>query len=174
MAFSTRRVGVLAVMALAMIAMVSAKPPKEACGRTIVVTELYNEDTLAAPEFLMTETNQTKFVGYTLGYEDEAVWGGSGDSGRKAGDIVAACFVNSVSGDDGWMLNYCTTTLTFGDYGAISWMGQFPDKQDNEFYNPIVGGTGIFEGARGTVRTNILSQGERWRYQFKLLSTPKC
>lgn len=63
MAFLTRRAGVLAIMALAMVAAASAaRPPKELCAKTIVVTELYNEDTLSVPEFLMTETNQVNIL----------------------------------------------------------------------------------------------------------------
>lgn len=30
---------------------------------------------------------QTKFIGYSLGFLDEAVWGGSGDSGRKVSEL---------------------------------------------------------------------------------------
>ncbi|KAG2486699.1 hypothetical protein HYH03_014628 [Edaphochlamys debaryana] len=162
----------LFLMALSVVA--AAMPPKDLCTRTLVVTEVYNDDGWSMPAHLReVSDNITNIIGYTTGYNDPAVWGGSGTSTRRVGTVLSTCFLQSVS-PSGGQYNYCTATLTVGDYGSISWMGPFNDEEGDEFYNAITGGTGIYNGATGSVRTNVLKTAELWRYQFTFLEKPKC
>ncbi|KAG2486704.1 hypothetical protein HYH03_014633 [Edaphochlamys debaryana] len=171
-----RTLSVATVAFAALLAFASAsKTPRDYCQRTLVVTELFDPDGFVVPLALRNASavDITVLIGYTSGFQDPVVWGGSGTSSRKAGTLMSTCFLQSLTATGG-MVNYCSSTLAFGEYGSISWMGPFYDEQGEEFHNGITGGTGIYLGASGSVRTNVLKTGEAWRYQFTLLDRPKC
>ncbi len=45
--------------------------------------------------------------------------------------------------------------------------------QNATFANAVVGGTGIYNGASGTVNVTVL-EGNRWSYGVQLLQQPNC
>ncbi|GIL90019.1 hypothetical protein Vretifemale_17742 [Volvox reticuliferus] len=146
-------------------------PPKEICGRTIVVTELFNQDNLVTPAGIdiSSMTDLSSFVGYQLGYVDDMFLGSSASNlSTPVGTVTSICyFLSTVN-------NYCTSTLSFGSFGDITFVGPFNDVSGNGFQNAIAGGTGIFTGAQGSVTINVLNGGQAWLTTVGLLKAPKC
>ncbi len=50
--------------------------------------------------------------------------------------------------------------------------------QNNTFFSPVVGGTGIFSGAKGTTNVTPVEEQPRprnmWRYDVQLKKPPSC
>lgn len=46
--------------------------------------------------------------------------------------------------------------------------------QDAEFENAVIGGTGMFRGASGSLNVTTLEEGSRWRYDIYLMQKPNC
>ncbi|EFJ40233.1 allene oxide cyclase [Volvox carteri f. nagariensis] len=80
----------------------------------------------------------------------------------KIGTVTSICYFLSLTN------NYCTTTLSFGYFGDMTFMGPFTDDTGAAFVNAIVGGTGIFAGAGGSVRVDVLVGGQVWKYTIGL------
>ncbi|GIL90020.1 hypothetical protein Vretimale_18143 [Volvox reticuliferus] len=145
-------------------------PPKEICGRTIVVTEVFNPAGWVTPAGInFTIQDLSPLFGYQLGFTDDAFLGsGTSNLSDPVGKVTSVCYYQNP------VTSYCTTTLSFGSFGDITSVGFFIDRTGAKFTNAIVGGTGIFTGAQGTASIDILRGGESWSITIGLLKAPKC
>ncbi|GIL67681.1 hypothetical protein Vafri_21012 [Volvox africanus] len=146
-------------------------PPKEICSRTFVLTEVFNPRTLITPTGIQFSlTDLSPIIGYTIAYTDDDLFLGKGvtNSSVLVGKVTSVCYIlNPID-------SYCTSTVTFGSFGDLTSFGPFGDSTGNTFQNAIPGGTGIFSGAQGSMKVEVLSGGQLWAYTITLTKAPKC
>ncbi len=80
-------------------------------------------------------------------------------------------FARGCGGDHSWCMCRCPLCGTRTPYNFAS---SIAHAQNATFTNAIVGGTGIFNGASGSVNVTVLEAGSRWRYNVQLLQKPNC
>ncbi len=73
--------------------------------------------------------------------------------GAHAGTLEVMCTITKVNIEKGQVSQVCTGAALLAG-GQITIVGRIP--QSNEFDVPIVGGTGVYAGARGYVRVTSI------------------
>ena len=128
-------------------------------GRTITLTEVPKGASFglvdAAPKTKFNKEGEPRR--FSPGDEEIVSIAVADQQGNKVGRFDAYCLITR-PGKPAHHEEVCTGTYRLGD-GTISAVGSFVGNDANTFTGAVVGGTGAYEGARGTLTSDPGSHG---------------